>query len=590
MALQKLYELINWENKPSDKTPVNEQNMKKIDVALYGIDDRVIRLDATKLDKVDAQGLIEDITLDMQTGIFKKYYYNGATEEINTGISKLNMNLRFDKGSQILYIVNADGTEDPVDLSVFMTNYEFQNSETIAHNVSADGTVTSIVKKGSIEEKHLQPNYLADIKVEVAKAEASATAASASEINAKASENAAKSSENAAATSESNAATSAGNAEENALAAAQSADDASGFAGAAASYKDDALASSNKAQNMANAASTYATNSINSATSASTSASTATTKASEASNYATEAESYARGGTGTRENENVDNAKYYYEQLYNASQGLNGLIPKGNITFEELADEENQQPGYFFNVSDSFVSDERFKDGSGIFYGAGSNVLYTADGMWDVTAASMVSGVKGDKEMEYRQGFVNITPANIGALPENTKFMPMEHYGTTSINATGYIKIKILSTIQWMLSFTLRLYQGYNATDLLISGYQYGNNYWYKPSAVILGDSRNLSVAVSFGYDSVNNLWVAVPANSYTGATVFGINNGYSQADDWENKISIIREETLTGTVQTTVTAYPPLMSNAGIRDIQKATALPSDAASHTTTLYVILQ
>lgn len=175
--MQKAHSNINWENFPSISTPINEQNLNKMDNAIDTIDDRVIALDTSKFNLSDAQSLIKNVTFDLQTGILKKYYYNGSTEEINTGISKLNMNLRFDKENQILYILNADGTEDPVDLSVFITNYEFKDSDTIAHNVSSDGTVTSIVKDGSIKEKHLQPNYLADIKVETAKSESSANAA-----------------------------------------------------------------------------------------------------------------------------------------------------------------------------------------------------------------------------------------------------------------------------------------------------------------------------------------------------------------------------------------------------------------------------
>lgn len=171
--MNKAYNRINWENYPSLQTPLNEQNLNKMDGSVDEIDNRVISLDTRKFDKAEAQGLIKNITFDLQTGILKKYYYNGSTEEINTGISKLNMNLRFDKENQILYIVNADGTEDPVDLSVFITNYEFEDSDTIAHNISSDGTVTSIVKDGSITEDKMQPNYLAEIKVEAAKAQLS---------------------------------------------------------------------------------------------------------------------------------------------------------------------------------------------------------------------------------------------------------------------------------------------------------------------------------------------------------------------------------------------------------------------------------
>ena len=44
--------------------------------------------------------------------------------------------------------------------------------------------MSAIVKEGSIQEKHLRPDYLADIKVESAKAVASAKSAGVSETNA----------------------------------------------------------------------------------------------------------------------------------------------------------------------------------------------------------------------------------------------------------------------------------------------------------------------------------------------------------------------------------------------------------------------
>lgn len=405
--MNKAFNNFPWEDYPSVNSPMNEVSLMKINNGLDEVDNRVISLDTRKFDKSEAQGLIKNITFDLQTGILKKYYYNGSAEEINTGISKLNMNLRFDKESQILYIVNADGTEDPVDLSVFITNYEFEDSDTIAHNVSSGGMVTSIVKEGSIQEKHLQPNYLAKIKVESAKAEAAATAAEVSKTAAKVSEDAAKLSQTAAKASEDAAATSASGAAASEATANSKAAEAVASAATATQKADEAADSADDA-----AASTA--NAAGSATTATAKASEASASAASADTYAKQSQSYAVGGTGTREGEDSDNAQYYYEQTKRISQSKNGLIPMGTISFAGLSNPDNQKEGYFFDISDSFVSDERFKNGSGIFYGAGSNVLYTADGMWDVTAASMVSGVKGDSETEYRQGFINITKANIG--------------------------------------------------------------------------------------------------------------------------------------------------------------------------------
>lgn len=129
--------------------------------------------------------------------------------------------------------------------------------------------------------------------------------------------------------------------------------------------------------------------------------------------YAIMSKSYAVGGTGTRENEDIDNAKYYYEQAKHISQGGNGLVPLGTIAFENLPT-ENILTNAMYNISNDFTSDERFLDGGGILYGKGSNVFYTVDGKWDVLAASDVKGIKGEAEDTFRQGNVNITKGNIG--------------------------------------------------------------------------------------------------------------------------------------------------------------------------------
>lgn len=142
----------------------------------------------------------------------------------------------------------------------------------------------------------------------------------------------------------------------------------------------------------------------------------------EADNYQKLSKSYAVGtGGDVREGDDIDNSKYYYEQSKRLAQGFNGIMPMGTITFAELSDPLNQVPKYMFNISDSFVSDDRFTDGGGIYYGAGNNVVYTADGMWDALAASAVTGAKGAAETEYRQGNVNISPEDIGIAEATTE-------------------------------------------------------------------------------------------------------------------------------------------------------------------------
>lgn len=128
---------------------------------------------------------------------------------------------------------------------------------------------------------------------------------------------------------------------------------------------------------------------------------------------ATKAQSYAVGGTDTRDGENVDNAKYYCEQAKQISQSLGGMVPMGTVTFEELPTEEIVKNA-MYNISNAFTSDARFVDGGGRLYGAGSNVYYTAQGLWDVLAANAVTGVKGAKQTSFQQGNVVISAEDLG--------------------------------------------------------------------------------------------------------------------------------------------------------------------------------
>lgn len=121
------------------------------------------------------------------------------------------------------------------------------------------------------------------------------------------------------------------------------------------------------------------------------SASAAEQKSEEAKNYSLKSQSYAVGEGGVRENEEVDNAKYYYEQAKRISQGMSGaLLPNGTVTFEELQN-QTKQAGYMYNISNNFVTDETFNDGGGVSYPGGTNVYYTADGYWDCLAGTITA-------------------------------------------------------------------------------------------------------------------------------------------------------------------------------------------------------
>ena len=184
--MQKIYSRINWENFPSEKTAVNESNLNKMDLAIDNLDDRVVAMDASKVDLTKANELVEEILWDESNGTLTVVKMNGSRAVIDTKLEKLAVNFTYNPQTQQLVITLDDGTVQNVDLSALITEYEFLDSDTIAFEIT-DGKVKAIVKNGSITEDKLQPNFLADIKVESAKAVNSATNAKASETKAVAS-------------------------------------------------------------------------------------------------------------------------------------------------------------------------------------------------------------------------------------------------------------------------------------------------------------------------------------------------------------------------------------------------------------------
>ena len=181
--MQKIYSRINWENFPSEKTAVNESNLNKMDLAIDNLDDRVVAMDASKVDLTRANELVKEILWDESNGTLTVIKMNGSRAVIDTKLEKLAVNFTYNPQTQQLVITLDDGTVQNVDLSALITQYEFLDSDTIAFEI-AGGKVKAIVKNGSITEDKLQPNFLADIKVESAKAVNSATNAKSSETNA----------------------------------------------------------------------------------------------------------------------------------------------------------------------------------------------------------------------------------------------------------------------------------------------------------------------------------------------------------------------------------------------------------------------
>lgn len=174
--MNKVYTRINWENEPSDKTPVNETNLNKMDFALNEVDNRLIEMDTTKLSKADSAKDIVNWTMDENTGVITITRRNGEKIIFDLNIEKIPVSFSLSDDG-ILTMVTDDGTTFTANIGAMIPILTFNNSDEISVSVSGTGinkTYSFSIKDNSITENKLQPNFLADIKVQSASASLSA--------------------------------------------------------------------------------------------------------------------------------------------------------------------------------------------------------------------------------------------------------------------------------------------------------------------------------------------------------------------------------------------------------------------------------
>ena len=115
--MQKAYNRINWENYPSEATALNETNLNRMDYGLNEVDNRVISLDTTKLDVNSANGLVQAVTINNETGTITVTKMDGTTVSLETNLSKITTNWSYNRETQQIVLTQSDGTPAYIDLS-----------------------------------------------------------------------------------------------------------------------------------------------------------------------------------------------------------------------------------------------------------------------------------------------------------------------------------------------------------------------------------------------------------------------------------------------------------------------------------------
>lgn len=270
-------------------------------------------------------------------------------------------------------IVKRMGTVEDFDVEIQRLIQGYLDGMAESAEKAQESAQTATEKATSASSSASQAQKSAELAT--SKAQESATSAS----NARASETEAKASETNARTSEGSASISARNAK---------------------TSETNSKASETNAKKSEANASTSAANAKASETNAKASATNARTSETNSAKSESEAQKYA-------------------EQVKEISESFSGALrPLGTINFADLPSTADANSGDMYNITDHFTTTTDFKEGAGNIIPAGSNVYLTIDRYWDVLAGTPVTGVKGAKEVYYRRGNVNITPANIGAVAE----------------------------------------------------------------------------------------------------------------------------------------------------------------------------
>ena len=179
MAMNKVYTRINWENYPSEDTAIDEENLNKMDSAINELDNIIIQQDTIKVDKEVINKGVSDWTMDEQTGVITVVRYDGSKVIFDLNIEKIPVGFSMSDDG-IITMTTEDGTQFTADIGSMIPVLTFSDSDSISVTVTGSGknkTYSFTIKNGSVTEDMLQPNYLADIKVESAKAAASAQSA-----------------------------------------------------------------------------------------------------------------------------------------------------------------------------------------------------------------------------------------------------------------------------------------------------------------------------------------------------------------------------------------------------------------------------
>ena len=182
MILDKIfYTVIGWLNFPSKSTALGQKNLRYMDNGILQCAQYILALSQDKAKVSDINTMVQNVTLDVDTGILTVMLKNGTINTYDLAIEKVVINFNITDDNQLILTL-ADGTQKIIDLTRFV--YSVSSTSTISMEIK-DRTITANIVDGSITIDKLESSIISTIRQYALDAQAAESSAQKHDINSK---------------------------------------------------------------------------------------------------------------------------------------------------------------------------------------------------------------------------------------------------------------------------------------------------------------------------------------------------------------------------------------------------------------------
>ena len=168
------YKIVGWLNFPDRTTPLGQNNLRHMDNGILQCAQYILTLSQDKAEKSEVNTMVQNVTLDTDTGILTVSLKNGTVTSYDLAIEKVVVNFSINDDNELVLEL-ADGEQIVIDLTRFV--YSVASTATIAMQIS-NRTITADVVDGSITLDKLEQSVMSTLRQYMIDAQ---TAASSSE-------------------------------------------------------------------------------------------------------------------------------------------------------------------------------------------------------------------------------------------------------------------------------------------------------------------------------------------------------------------------------------------------------------------------